>query len=90
MQGEERPTETQRLQLVDGIFALQADADRSKLLSVYAVLNFESGEEYTPQEYVRAIKWLDMLADELRNERDAFILKGKQWLYNHMAALPTA
>lgn len=55
-------TETQFAKLVP--IALQGPDRRSKALSLYAIVGYDSGEAYTPEEYSRA-------ADLLREYHEA-------------------
>jgi len=87
---EPEAMEKQKQELLQFITLLQAFKDKSKLLSVYALLGHEDGAEYSPTDYKRAIARLRARKAKTGDTADGFIQKGVEWLKEHQGSRATA
>lgn len=78
--------EEQKQELVQLITLLQAFKDKSKLLSVYALLGYEDGDEYSPTDYKRAMARIRARKVKTGDTVDGFMQRGIEWLKEHKAA----
>ena len=65
---------------------IQADKDKSKILSVCALLRYDNGGEYSPTDYKRAIARLKARTAKTGDTADGFMQRGIEWLKEHKAA----
>lgn len=75
---------TAEQRITKAILNLQADKDRSKPLSIYALLKCDSGAEYSEDDYSRAIEWIKAGTERKGDTADGFMQEGIEWLKAHL------
>lgn len=71
---------------LESISPLQSDNDKSKILSVYALLKYDSGAKYSENDYRRAIAWIKAGIAETGDTTDGFMQEGIEWLKERITA----
>lgn len=69
----------QAMQFLDSYKKLEKDPDKSKILSVNALLGYDDGGDYTERDYQRAIAFLEEGLETVGDTADGFIAKAVAW-----------
>jgi len=66
-------------EFIEGYKEALRDPDRTKVLSLNALLGYDDGKEYTAEEYKQVANDLEWAASELGLQESAMIIKALQW-----------